>query len=103
MQHLARPVSMFQGGQLPGGLAGIAGGEGQVDQVAARIDGRQALADEEDRGCPDDMGPVRVVFHPHFGYFQGKMGSLSPFFPKKRLVGRGWYFFFSILSRYTQL
>ena len=57
------------GGQLSGGVAGIAGGKGQVDQVAARIDGRQALADEEDWSRPDDMGPVRVVFHPYFGYF----------------------------------
>ena len=90
---------MFQRGQLPGGMAGIAGGKGQVDQITVRIDGRQALADEEDRSRPDDMGPVWIVFHPYFGYFQGRWVSLSPFFPKKRLVGRGWYFFFSILSR----
>lgn len=90
---------MFQGGQLSGCMAGIAGCKGQVDQVAARIDGRQALAYEEDRSRPDDAGPVWVVFYPYFGYFQGEIDSLSPFFPKKRLVGRGWYFFFSILSR----
>ena len=87
---------MFQGGQLSGCMAGIAGCKGQVDQVAARIDGRQALAYEEDRSRPDDAGPVLVVFYPYFGYFQGEIGQLVPL---KRLVGRGWYFFFSILSR----
>ena len=78
MQHFPRPVGVFQGGQLPGGMAGIAGGKGQVDQVATRIDGRQALADEEDRSCPDDMSPVRIVYHLYFGYFQGDIGQLVP-------------------------
>lgn len=76
---LHRPVGMFQGGQLSGCMAGIAGCKGLVDQVAARIDGRQALAYEEDRSRPDDAGPVWVVFYPYFGYFQGEIGQLVPF------------------------
>lgn len=79
MQHFPRPVGVFQGGQLSGGMAGIAGGKSQVDQVATRIDGCQALADEEDRSCPDDMSPVWIVFHLYFDYFQGEIGQLVPF------------------------
>ena len=63
MQHFPRPVGVFQGGQLSGGMAGIAGGKSQVDQVATRIDGCQALADEEDRCWPEDMSPLWIVFH----------------------------------------